>query len=381
MTVPSPGLDWGSPNRRAVVLAPSFGLDANQGFLVRMVAGALALDHQVDIWTLAGPGRWRQRDGALTVSDLGSTGDDGAERAWEQAAEHLRVDPPKVLLFVGDLVVRPDDLLGADGVLARAGGPRTAGLPLTGLRRPRCLAPWRAVGALLAGSRPEATALVQAIGRPVTTVGAYLAVNPFALTEPPWFIGSEPCAALVDCSPASTGTGGSEVGPAPDEPVERLGAWLSATLAGAPLVAVSGTQVLRWPHGERESIRAVTSRSDLWRIMAHAGVVVPVGPELAVARCVLESLLLGTPVLAPPDSLGAALAFESRGGLPVPADWRLARACRWLLEHPQAAGAAGALGRQWAAQRFGDAAAFVRRVRDALDLSEPDTLQPAETIR
>ncbi|MFC0081415.1 glycosyltransferase [Aciditerrimonas ferrireducens] len=362
-----------------MVLVPSFGRDADQDLFVRAVAGVLALDHQVEIWPLAGPGRAAQRDGALLVDDLAapepSAMPGGTEQAWKTAAERLQVDPPDLLVLAGDLVVPRGELLEPDGPLGAGNGLRTAGLPLTGLRRPRCLPLWRRVGALLAIGRAEAATLAQAAGRPVDTIGTYLAINPFAVTEPPWFVPSEPFVALVDCSPTTDDGAASNLG-------EEMGGWLAAALDDDALVAIRGIDALRWPRGRQTSAPAVVSRSDLWRVLAHARAVVPVGAELGTARCALESLLLGTPVLASPGTLAGDLAVESRGGLAVDADWRLVHACRWLLEHPETASAAGACGRRWATRHVGNPEAFVDRVRHALGLrSNAGPPEPATRAR
>ncbi len=63
----------------------------------------------------------------------------------------------------------------------------------------------------------------------------------------------------------------------------------------------------------RGSIR-VDTRTDLWRLMAHARATIDLAPGKLLARECVESLRFGTPIVVPKGTVGA-LHAEAGGGL------------------------------------------------------------------
>lgn len=396
MTAP---LRWAVPAGTAVVVVPEWGAGTEADVATRSLAGVLALHHRVEVLALSGRGGPPRRDGALQVVDLGVRPPDTATRAiveqalqaalaagglspdrmpdpagavlgvpaaaaWSAGRERVAELRPQVVVLAGALGADALDL-----VAARAPGTTTVALPLADHGRPLAddtVALLRSVDRVLATSPTDAARLAGEAGVVPVDVGAHLPANPYAVREPPAMLPAGGYVAVVDAvtavgdSAMAHDRGGRRYGPA-----VATGAWLQGALAPTPVAAIDGPDLVTWQRGHGQQHTVVTSRSDLWRVLAHARAVVVVDPDPVLARSTVEALLHGAPVVVPAGTLAAGHATESSGGLAVADDGQLLAAVRGLVDDEAAADAVGRAGQRWASEWFGDLAAYRRRVEGA----------------
>ena len=108
----------------------------------------------------------------------------------------------------------------------------------------------------------------------------------------------------------------------------------------------------------------IDTRTDLWRLLAHARLTVDLSPGPLIARECVESLLYGVPVVVPAGT-GAARLAALGGGLWFRDEAELL-GCVEALDDQQVRDTLGEQGRSMAATWYGDAAGFVDRVADGL---------------
>lgn len=396
MTAP---LRWAEPSASAVVVVPEWDTGTEAEVATRSLAGVLARHHRVEVLVLSGRGGPPRRDGALQVVDLAARPPDTATRAvvgealrdalaagglppdrlpepaatvlgvpaaaaWQAALAHVADRRPDVVVLAGSLGAGALDL-----AAALPAGATTAALPLAGHGRPLpgdTVALLRSVGTVLASSPTDAARLAAETGVAPVDVGAHLPANPYAVREPPAMLPAGEYVAVVDAvtavgdSAMAHDRGGRRYGPS-----VATGAWLQGALAPVPVAAVDGPDIVTWQRGHGQQHTVVTSRSDLWRVLSHARVVVVVDPDPVLARSVLETLLHGTPVVVPAGTLAAGHVAESAGGLVAGDDGEVLAAVRALVDDDGAAAAVGRSGQAWAMARFGDLDAYRRRVEAA----------------
>lgn len=395
---PAP-LRWAEPESRAAIVVPTWDTGTEGEVAVRALAGVLARSHRVDVVVRHGTGRPPRRDGALQVVEL--TGEppsaatravlrqalaaaaadarrapdwlpepaatilDGPEaHAWQLAAEHVERTRPQVVVVAGGLGA------GAFDVLDAAPDPAaTVALPLVGLGSDAGDATrdvLRTAGTVLATSSTEAAWVRAAAGVDAVEVGTHLPANPFSLSEPPGMVAPDAYVAVVDAVGA---VGDSAL--AHDRvsgrrgPAVTVGGWLQSALHPMAVAAVDGADIVTWQRGHAEAQPVVTSRSDLWRLLAFARAVVVVEPGPVLARSTLEALLHGTPVVTPAGTLAAGHVTASGGGLVADGDAELLAAVQVLVADGDAAATLGAAGQHWALPRYGDVDAYARRVAEA----------------
>lgn len=398
-------LQWAVPDATAVVVVPSWDTGTEAEVAVRSLAGVLARTHRVEVLVLAGTGSGLRRDGALQVVDLAAAPADTPSRAivahalraaaaaggrpagwlpepaatvldapaaagWAAARAHLAGQEPDLVVLAGLAGRHGLDLVGE----LPAGTP-TLALPLVGhgTELPLdALAVLQSVGTVLATSPTEAGWLAGPTGRAVVDIGTHLPANPYAVREPPAMVEAGNYVAVVD---AVTAVGDSAL--AHDRtgrrygPTVALGAWLQSAVQPMAVAAVDGADVITWRRGHGQQHTVVTSRSDLWRMVAFARMVVVVDPDPVLARSTLEVLLHGTPAVVPAGTLAAGHVAESAGGLVVDGDAELLAAVRALVDDSGAAATLGRAGQQWALPRFGDLDAYTRRVTAACGIPSP----------
>jgi hypothetical protein len=114
------------------------------------------------------------------------------------------------------------------------------------------------------------------------------------------------------------------------------------------------------------NVRTCRTRVDFWRWMSRAIAVIDPVPHRILARDVLEAMLYGTPVIVEEEG-GASRehAEVGNGGLWYRDSAELA-ACIGALRSDATRRALGAQGRGYAEREYGDPAAFVQRVTDAV---------------
>lgn len=405
MTAGAPRLRWAVPDASATVVVPAWDTGSEAEVAVRALAGVLARTYRVDVVALRGAGRPPRRDGALQVVELTGEPVDATTRAvvrralaeaatgtgrpadwlpepaatvlggpeahaWQLAADHVAGHRPSVVVVAGTLDPGALEVLDAAPT-----GTTTVALPLCG-----CPAAagsvdrtvLRKAGTVLATGPAEAAWLAEVAGAPVTEVGTHLPANPFAVREPPAMLPAGAYVAVVD---AVTAVGDSAL--AHDRtgrrygPTLAVGAWLQGALAPVPVAAVDGPDVITWQRGHAEQHTVVTSRSDLWRVLAFARAVVVVDPGPVLARSTLETMLHGTPVVVPAGSLAAGHVAAANAGLVVSSDAERLAALRALVDDPAAAATLGEAGQRWALPRYGDIDAYARRLALACGLPGP----------
>lgn len=141
-------------------------------------------------------------------------------------------------------------------------------------------------------------------------------------------------------------------------------AWVAARYPRQHVVVVESAVASVWQHRSLRGLVAVDTRTDLWRLMAHARMVVDLKPGRYVARECVEALRFGTPIIAPAGSVGADLA-EGGGGLWYRDPAELLGCIEWLAD-AEIREALGSQGRRMADALYGDPEAFVERVGKAL---------------
>jgi hypothetical protein len=149
-----------------------------------------------------------------------------------------------------------------------------------------------------------------------------------------------------------------------DQPVPEV-AWLTAGFPDDNIVVIEEAQASVWRGRALRGVVSVDSRTDFWRLVAHARACIDSAPGTLLARECIESLRFGTPIIVPRTVPAAAAHADSGGGLAYGdvAD---------LLDHARAVGDPGTrarlsdAGKRYADETYGDPSAFVSRVASAL---------------
>jgi hypothetical protein len=89
-------------------------------------------------------------------------------------------------------------------------------------------------------------------------------------------------------------------------------AWLTARFPDKEVVVVEDATAAVWRGRVLRGVVDVYTRTDLWRLVAHARVTVDLAPGPIIARECVESLRFGTPILVPAQS--AARPHADAGG-------------------------------------------------------------------
>jgi hypothetical protein len=92
-----------------------------------------------------------------------------------------------------------------------------------------------------------------------------------------------------------------------------VAAWLTARYFDTYVVVIEDACASVWKGRSLRGRINVETRTDLQRLIAHARILIDLAPGAVVARECIESLRLGTPILAPEGS--AAEAHARVGGL------------------------------------------------------------------
>jgi hypothetical protein len=320
----------------------------------------------------------------------GSWGDDHDETAFVMrslAAAASRIATVSVLVPGPKTAVCPDgafDLLGVGGV---PGGDRRCG------RWPEAsAATWPDTApfalALTEGRDEGAIALVEAHlpGVPVARVlscvadgssgahGASLAVGLGSAPEAGNGVGLHVPAHRLATARGHVGIGFTDYllvladrgpGAATTDRPTPLAAWLAARFAGRHVVVIENGLATVWRSRSLRGVITVDTRTDLWRLLAHARLTVDLSPGPLIARECVESLLYGVPVVVPADTAGARLAALG-GGLWFRDEAELL-GCVEALDDQAVRDTLGEQGLAEAARWYGDPGAFVRRVAGALE--------------
>jgi len=383
-----------SERPRAAVLATHWSNGTEGGWFTRQVAGALAHGADVHVITPDGSSPGVSADGAFTLHRMATPVTPAMELRTELLSSALAAVP--------------------------TGSRRTSSPDLTGLLRPELLDPWEDAVEVLDGLHPDLVLVVglhtlgavaaldrhdpelpmvlvalaeerEALGfphvarvvdrassvlvvtdaertavgavrpdAPTRVVGAPLAANPSARTEPnAWVDGSEYVFVL---------TAASEDEDCTENDLARL---LRVRFPDRTIAVSHRDAFCVWHGGEVRRGWPIERSSDLERLLAWADTTVDLRPGGLFARTCITSMLHGTPIIVPSGSRAEQHARRGSGGLWFRGAAELAR-CVDAMCSPSVRDPLGRQGRNYAEREFGHTGAFVERVLTACALLDPE---------
>jgi hypothetical protein len=297
------------PERSTVVISRHWRARSELAFATRSIAGAASRVGAVVVMTPGPLGR-HEPDGAFDLQGIGT--DEAA--AWGAMPR--------------DSLVIVDELTNGDRV---AGGPGFFLTAQSGAATP----PWRRLDLVGGPAAPG--------------VGLFVPVNPLATRARHHGFGFTGYLLVL-----AAGTG------SPGEP-PAAAAWLTSAFHEEFVVVVEDGVASAWKGRALRGATSVDTRTDLWRLMAHAAVCVDLGPGELVARECVEALRLGTPIIVPEHSAAAASHARAAGGSTFSDAGELLEAAD-KLRNEASRGPAVDQGRAYADEWYGDPQAFVDRV-------------------
>jgi hypothetical protein len=110
-------------------------------------------------------------------------------------------------------------------------------------------------------------------------------------------------------------------------------AWLTSRFYGEYVIAVEDGRAAAWKGRALRGVIDVHTRTDLWRLLAHARVMIDLRPGRIIGRECIEALRFGTPIVVPADSV-AAEHTQSGGGRTYDDVGGLLEAVETLLHEP-----------------------------------------------
>jgi hypothetical protein len=321
-----------------VVLSASWTeRDAELTFVTRALAGAASRQASVQIVT---PARSEgvEPDGAFDISGIGAdtpTDRDG-RREWPTPARARWTDRPDNATWLLD-----QSSPGAAAVFHAFGDG----------------SPAHAVTSVSGFAAPDVSPLPLLPGTgPAQTLGVYVPVNPLAAHHRHGGLGFTGYLLVL-----------SDRGSRPVvTPPTAAVAWLTARFHDEYVVVVEGGSAAVWKGRALRGVVGVDTRTDLWRLMAHARVVIDLAPGPVIARECLESLRFGTPIVVPTDTAGAAPA-DAGGGLTYSGVPELLERVERLLDGGER-DRCSREGAAYANSRHGDPTTFVADLARVLDL-------------
>ena len=258
--------------------------DTELSFVARAVAGAASRSVEITVVAPMAPGA-TEADGAFDVVGIGGSATSG----WPEpaVARWTRRPNPESTWIVDEPGADASALFQAFGDGAAFSiapvSPETAGalrsLPLT---------PGPASGA--AGT--------------AAMLGVHVPVNPLAGSQRHMGLGFTGYILVLTDRPRTP----------PVEPPAEAVAWLTSRFHEQYLVIIEGGRAAVWKGRALRGVIGVDTRTDLWRLLAHARMTIDLAPGCIIARECIESLRLGTPIVVPEGTIGAAHA-RAGGGL------------------------------------------------------------------
>jgi hypothetical protein len=184
-------------------------------------------------------------------------------------------------------------------------------------------------------------------------VGAPLAANPSARTEPDQLLGDTDYVLVL--THADSDSGAREV---------ELAQFLRTAVPERRVAIVYNDAFVVWHRGRSVKGQPIDRSSDMARLMAWARAAVDLRPGRLLARPCLESLLYGTPIVVPHDSRAREHAEIGRGGLwfenPAELTW-----CVEAMFDPPTRASFSTRGQAYADREFGSTDRFIERVMAA----------------
>jgi hypothetical protein len=317
--------------RPAVVLSSSWLARGTElSFVTRAIAGAVSRGRAV---TVAAPleAATSEPDGAFDVVGIG-VGPDGG---WPDVGAIRWPSPPDPggIWLLDETSEDALAVLGASGAVGPTFTITPPGHAATDLHQ---------------------LSLVPGVDGMPATVGMHVPVNPLAAAHRHAGLGFTGYVLALSDRPATP----------PVEPPTPWVAWLTSRFHDRHVVVVEGGTAAAWKGRALRGVVGVETRTDLWRLLAHASVVVDLAPGSVIGRECIESLLLGTPIVVPQGCPAAAHA-DHGGGMTYAAVADMLDAVE-LLSDERVRSIAAARGYEYAAEYYGDAGQFVDRVQRAL---------------
>jgi hypothetical protein len=187
------------------------------------------------------------------------------------------------------------------------------------------------------------------------SLGLHVPINPLAATHRHNGLGFTDYLLVLSDRVAAT----------PVQPPTAMAAWLTARFPEVNVVVVENAAAAVWRGRALRGIVSVDTRTDLWRLLAHAHLTIDLAPGRIIGRECVESLRFGTPIVVPATS--AAAAHATAGGGLAYSGYADLLDCVERLSPKSVRDATGEAGRSYADSQYGDPAAFVSRVSRVLE--------------
>jgi hypothetical protein len=325
--------------RATLLLSRSWKVPGSElSFVTRALAGAVSRTSPVTVLVPSAAGA-PEPDGAFDLIGAGV----GSGGSWPAAGDAVWPGrlPPSTVIVVDE----PDA-----GVLAlldvhASGRPVHTIMPSDPGAPQRPLRPLRFAGSP-AGDAPD-------------FIGLHVPINPLAATHRHNGLGFTGYLLVL-----------SDRVDAPDVATPTpMVAWLTARFPDKEVVVVEDATAAVWRGRVLRGVVDVYTRTDLWRLLAHARVTVDLAPGPIIARECIESLRFGTPVLVPADSAARPHA-DAGGGMTFSGYPELLAAVAHLSDDSVRA-AMSSRGRSYADAHYGDPQGFVDGVSRALAAAAP----------
>jgi hypothetical protein len=190
-------------------------------------------------------------------------------------------------------------------------------------------------------------------------IGLHVPINPMAATHRHNGLGFTGYLLVL-----SDRTGSPDI-----SPPTAMVAWLTARFPRDNVVVVEGANAAVWRGRVLRGVVPVYTRTDLWRLLAHARVTIDLAPGRIVARECIESLRFGTPIIVPTQS--AAAPHVTGGGGMTFSGYTELLTCVSHLSDETVRTTLSERGRRYANEHYGDEGFFVASVTRALGAPIP----------
>jgi hypothetical protein len=327
---------------RVLLLSSTWDRDETErSFVMRGLAGATSRQRPVDVVT-PGARRSPRADGLFDVHQVGTAAPDAHSWPLPVDARWPALPPPGLAL------VHADDT--AAMALARRFAPDAPLVALAGSTR--TVPEADAIITVTADRREAVTDANPAVASRVYDSGLHVPVNPFVSRRPHGGIG------FVDYLLVLTDRAGP-VDTDRSEPTPWV-AWLAARFPRQHIMIIENGVAAVWQWRSLRGAIAVETRTDLWRLFAHARAVIDLRPGPYIARECVEALRVGTPIVAPVGSIGAEHGAAGGGLAFATVDELLASVAS--LADPMVRDGLGQRGRTMAEDRYGHPGQLVDRM-------------------
>ncbi len=295
-------------------------------YAIRAIAGAASRGGPIAV-CVPGPTGHPEADGAFDLVPVGVDPSGG----WPRQPDVTNLNSPNEAVVVMDV-----DEPGIEPLLAL--------LPHSGRRF--------ALSGEVDGTQPLKTVALET-DRDEHFIGLHVPINPLAATHRHNGFG------FVDYVLLLSGRSGNHEVP-PDEV-----AWVTAGFPDADVVVIENGIASVWKGRALRGSTAVDTRTDLWRLIAHARMCIDLSPGATLAKECIESLRYGTPILVPNNAAAAAVHAQSGGGFTYESMGQLVQRVTQLLDDSIRQTLSDA-GRRYADNTYGDPIAFTERVSEVL---------------